>query len=112
MLFFVFFISPALQTFISPSMGLFELSDFPMMDDFAAKLNGDILVRGIQIWLVYRMALMLYNISPWHPLYHFPGPRLAGMTFLYEFWFDFVRHGRYTWQIQKMHDKYGKTRPP
>ncbi|KAI0178062.1 putative cytochrome P450 [Pestalotiopsis sp. NC0098] len=77
------------------------------MEDLAAHLNTGLLVRIIQIWLVYRVALALYNISPWHPLYRFPGPRLASMTFLYEFWYDFVCHGRYTRQIQQMHEMYG-----
>ncbi|KAK4069632.1 hypothetical protein Purlil1_13680 [Purpureocillium lilacinum] len=42
-----------------------------------------------------------------HPLSRFPGPRLAAMGSLYEFWFDVIRDGQYLWQIEKMHDKYG-----
>lgn len=89
-------------------MGFFEASELPKMENLAAHLNSGLLVRIAQIWLTYRVALALYNISPWHPLYLFPGPRLASMTFLYEFWYDFVCHGRYTRQIQQMHEKYGK----
>lgn len=59
-------------------------------------------------WLVYRAAIMLYNISPYHPLHAFPGPRLAAMTLLYEFWYDFVCFGRYTREIKSMHDVYGE----
>jgi hypothetical protein len=59
-------------------------------------------------WITYRVALALYNISPLHPLHRFPGPKLAAASFLYEFWFDFVKGGRYTWEIKRMHEKYGK----
>jgi len=60
------------------------------------------------LWVAYRASLALYNISPFHPLYRFPGPKLAAASFLYEFWFDFVTVGRYTWEIKRMHEKYGK----
>lgn len=59
-------------------------------------------------WVIYRAALMLYNVSPYHPLHAFPGPRLAAMTLLYEFWYDFVCFGTYTREIKRMHDVYGK----
>jgi hypothetical protein len=60
------------------------------------------------LWITYRAGLALYNISPFHPLHRFPGPKLAAASFLYEFWFDFVKGGRYTWEIKRMHEKYGK----
>lgn len=41
------------------------------------------------------------------PIAHFPGPRLAALTFWYEFYYDVVRSGRYTWRIAEMHKKYG-----
>src|SRR4051794_4014467 len=41
------------------------------------------------------------------PIAHFPGPRLAAATFLYEFYYDVVRDGRYTWEIRRMHQQYG-----
>lgn len=43
------------------------------------------------------------------PIAHFPGPRLAALTFWYEFYYDVVRSGRYTWRIAEMHKKYGDT---
>ncbi|KAK5292441.1 putative P450 monooxygenase [Cryomyces antarcticus] len=41
------------------------------------------------------------------PVAKFPGPRLAALTFWYEFYYDVVRNGRYTWKIEEMHEKYG-----
>ena len=49
--------------------------------------------------VVYRLHLS--------PISRFPGPKLAALTFWYEFWFDVVKKGRYTWEIQKMHARYG-----
>ncbi|KXJ88374.1 cytochrome P450 [Microdochium bolleyi] len=58
-------------------------------------------------WLFYRVAVALYNISPLHPLSHIPGPRLAAMSFFYEFWYDVVLGGKFTGQIAMMHKVYG-----
>jgi hypothetical protein len=38
----------------------------------------------------------VYNISPFHPLHQIPGPKLAAISYLYEFYFNVVQRGRYT----------------
>ncbi|KAI1861411.1 uncharacterized protein JN550_010791 [Neoarthrinium moseri] len=76
-------------------------------DGLIAILTIKNLLRLLGLWVVYRLALALYNISPFHPLYRFPGPRLAAASFIYEFWFDFVLLGRYSHEIKRMHDFYG-----
>lgn len=43
-----------------------------------------------------------------HPLSHIPGPRLAALTWWYEFYFDVVQPGQYVFQIQELHKQYGK----
>ncbi|WQF79329.1 Putative cytochrome P450 [Colletotrichum destructivum] len=58
-------------------------------------------------WIVYHLVRMLYNVSPLHPLSKIPGPKLAAASYLYEFWFDFVKKGRYTREIRRMHQVYG-----
>ncbi|GJC90649.1 cytochrome P450 monooxygenase tri4 [Colletotrichum liriopes] len=57
-------------------------------------------------WIVYHFIRALYNASPLHPLSKIPGPKLAAASYLYEFWFDFVRKGRYTHEIRRMHEIY------
>ncbi|RAO73882.1 uncharacterized protein BHQ10_009894 [Talaromyces amestolkiae] len=42
-----------------------------------------------------------------HPLAHIPGPRLAALTWWYEFYYDVVQPGQYVFHIQKLHKKYG-----
>ena len=77
------------------------------LGSFPATLTLMSIVRLLGLWLTYRVLLCLYNISPFHPLYRFPGPRLAAMSFWYEAWYDFFLMGRYTHEIRRMHEKYG-----
>ncbi|KAK2052357.1 trichodiene oxygenase [Colletotrichum caudatum] len=58
-------------------------------------------------WIAYLLSRALYNVSPLHPLSKIPGPKLAGASYLYEFWFDFVKKGRYTLEIRRLHEVYG-----
>lgn len=41
-----------------------------------------------------------------HPLAHFPGPRLAALTYCYEYYFDLGKNG-YTFKLKSLHEKYG-----
>lgn len=47
-----------------------------------------------------------------HPLSRFPGPKLAAITRLYEAYYDVVQNGQYTFEIAKMHKRYGELIPP
>lgn len=59
-------------------------------------------------WVLYQLLVMLYNLSPFHPLSQIPGPMLARASYLPEFYYDFIKYGKYTKRIQQMHDDYGK----
>ena len=65
-------------------------------------------LRLIGVYLAYHIVRALYNVSPFHPLSHIPGPKFAAATWLYEAWFDLILNGRYTNEIKRMHDVYGK----
>jgi hypothetical protein len=58
-------------------------------------------------FIVYYVSLIIYRLF-FHPLAKFPGPKLAAATDLYEVYFDVVKRGMFIWEIQKMHEKYGK----
>ncbi|CAJ2502480.1 Uu.00g098740.m01.CDS01 [Anthostomella pinea] len=73
----------------------------------AALFTPTTLLRLITLWLVYRLSLALYNVSPFQPLHQFPGPKLAAASFFYEAWYDLVKGGRYSHEIKAMHEKYG-----
>lgn len=42
-----------------------------------------------------------------HPLSHIPGPKLAALTWWYEFYFDGIKQGRFVFHIQDLHKRYG-----
>lgn len=50
--------------------------------------------------VIYRLHL--------HPLAKFPGPKLAAATLWYEFFYDCILYGQYTFKIGQMHEKYGR----
>lgn len=41
------------------------------------------------------------------PLSKFPGPKLAAATLCYEFYYDIVCDGRYSWKTRELHKQYG-----
>ncbi|KAL8679521.1 MAG: hypothetical protein Q9186_004203 [Xanthomendoza sp. 1 TL-2023] len=41
------------------------------------------------------------------PVVSIPGPKLAAFSFWYEFYYDVILQGRYTWKIAELHEKYG-----
>lgn len=58
---------------------------------------------GIFTYLVAGVIYRLY----FHPLSKFPGPKLAAVTHLYEFYFNIIRDGMFIWEIERMHQQYG-----
>jgi hypothetical protein len=56
--------------------------------------------------LVALFSLLVYRIC-FHPLAHIPGPPLAKVTYLYEWYYDLYRSGQFTFQLRALHDKYG-----
>jgi len=42
-----------------------------------------------------------------HPLAHIPGPKLAALTWWYEFYWDIIQPGKYVFRIQELHQIYG-----
>lgn len=58
------------------------------------------------LFLIYLASLVIYRLY-WSPLAKIPGPKLAAATFWYEFYYDVIRRGRYTWKIGELHEEYG-----
>lgn len=59
------------------------------------------------LWVIRQILVILYRLI-WHPLAKFPGPKLASATTAYEFYFDAIKGGQYTFEIGRMHMKYGE----
>lgn len=61
---------------------------------------------GVAGTTLYIILLSIYRL--WcSPLAKFPGPKLAALTLWYEFYYDTICRGRYTFRIGEMHKQYG-----
>jgi hypothetical protein len=57
---------------------------------------------------LYFVSLVIYQL--WlSPIAKFPGPRVATLTGWYETYFDVVKKGKFLYEIEKMHAKYGES---
>jgi hypothetical protein len=69
------------------------------------------LISPTVVWILlvvaYVVTLASYRLVV-SPLAQFPGPKLAALTLWYEFWYDVVKRGQYTFKIKEMHEKYGE----
>ncbi|SPQ25754.1 5cb44c17-3a3f-4ee3-b57f-18f095ecc721 [Thermothielavioides terrestris] len=68
--------------------------------------GGATLSVGAAALVVYLAAIAVYRLYL-SPIAKFPGPKLAALSNWYEFYYDVVRQGEFTWQIQKLHKRYG-----
>ena len=55
------------------------------------------------VYVAYGIVHRLY----FSPIAFIPGPRLAALSFWYEFCYDVIKGGKYTWRIGQMHERYG-----
>ncbi|KAJ0425639.1 putative benzoate 4-monooxygenase cytochrome P450 [Aspergillus carlsbadensis] len=62
---------------------------------------------GIGLYLVYFAANAVYRVTL-HPLAHIPGPRLASVTYLYEWYHDIYHLGQLPWKLKNLHERYGR----
>ncbi|WEW62046.1 hypothetical protein PRK78_007546 [Emydomyces testavorans] len=56
--------------------------------------------------LIYAIGSIAYRLY-FSPLSQFPGPRLAAATLWYEFYYDVILKGQFTFKIKELHQKYG-----
>jgi len=69
------------------------------------------IITLVGVWFGYRVLIALYNVSPFHPLSRFPGPKIAAASYLYEAWYDWILVGHYGHKIREMHEQYGTPFP-
>lgn len=62
-----------------------------------------LLICCIFCYIAYLVVARLYL----SPVASVPGPKLAALSFWYEFYFDVILRGRYGWKISKLHEQYG-----
>lgn len=79
-----------------------QLQVFDYLQD--ARKVFSLSLAGIAIWLAFRLV----QIFVWHPLSHFPGPRLAAFTTFYKAYIDCVAKSSFVHTLERLHEKYGK----
>lgn len=57
--------------------------------------------------LAYNIGLVIYRLY-FHPLRHFPGPKLNAATLWVDTWYDIVQPGQFTFKLKEYHEKYGR----
>lgn len=65
-----------------------------------------VLLLGAGLLPLYIIYLSIYRLYL-SPLSSIPGPKLAALTWAYEFWYDIVLGGQYTHKIIALHARYG-----
>lgn len=68
------------------------------------------IILPVTLVLAYIISITVYRLY-FHPLAKFPGPKLAALTKWYEFYYDVVCRGHFTFKTQAMHKKYGFQSP-
>ncbi|KAB8221594.1 cytochrome P450 [Aspergillus novoparasiticus] len=56
--------------------------------------------------ITYLIVISFYRLYS-HVLRNIPGPKLAAVTHLYEWYYDLFLGGRYLFEIERMHKRYG-----
>lgn len=69
----------------------------------------------LPLWTIVVVSFFLYlgSLAVYRlylsPLAGFPGPKLAALTHWYEFYWNVIKSGQFTFHIQDLHNKYGKS---
>ncbi|KAI0454930.1 cytochrome P450 [Xylaria acuta] len=61
---------------------------------------------SVSVFLIYAASICIYRLYL-SPLSAVPGPKLAALTYWYEFYFDGYLGGKYVFKIKEFHEKYG-----
>lgn len=72
---------------------------------FASEVS--LLVLALIAGASYLIWLTLFRLYL-SPIARFPGPKLAALTRWYEFYYEIVLKGQFTFHIQELHRKYGR----
>ncbi|KAI9713564.1 MAG: hypothetical protein M1820_000946 [Bogoriella megaspora] len=75
------------------------------MDSLSGR-NAILLLVAVLVVVVWVVGTVVYRLF-FHPLSGIPGPRLAAVTYLYEFYYDIYLSGQYNFKLKQLHEQYG-----
>ncbi|KAJ9609338.1 hypothetical protein H2200_005665 [Cladophialophora chaetospira] len=64
------------------------------------------LIALVTAFLLYLFSLVVYRLYS-SPIAKFPGPKLAALSRWYEFYYEVVLRGQFTFHVAELHKKYG-----
>jgi hypothetical protein len=64
-------------------------------------------IGGILSVLALQFICTVISRLYFSPLAKFPGPKIAAASAWYEFYYDYCLNGKYIFEIERMHQKYG-----
>jgi hypothetical protein len=76
------------------------------MSDPLAQAASHPAVSCILLTLLYCFIGAIYRLYL-SPLASFPGPKLAALTLWYEYYYDGIKGGQYTFKLKELHARYG-----
>ncbi|KAJ5205354.1 Cytochrome P450 [Penicillium cf. griseofulvum] len=76
------------------------------LDDLYDLFNVQLFTTIALGFVAYRIGLVIYRLY-FHPLAHFPGPKLAAATTLYRAYWQVWQDGEHVAQFTRLHDQYG-----
>lgn len=80
------------------------MNSFSTLEAGSKRVNlAGLCVAIITLYYILRTVYRLFL----HPLRKIPGPRFAAASYLGEFYYDVVKGGKYIFEIERMHEKYG-----
>lgn len=80
---------------------------FPFESVVRARPSVLLLLGVVTTGVVYLASLAVYRLYI-SPIARFPGPKLAALSRWYEFYYDCILPGQFSFHIQQLHKQYGK----
>ena len=74
--------------------------------DLATSLSTVHIVGLVALLAVYTLYGAIWRLY-FSPIAHIPGPRLAALTWWYEFYYDIILGGQYVFKMIELHKEYG-----
>ena len=72
-----------------------------------ASSSANLLALLFSLFLTTIASVFTYRLF-FHPLSKIPGPKLAAISRIYDFYYDCILGGKFVFKIEELHKEYGK----